>query len=278
MRVLTVSSLVLLAGAALAQANTLDISIAAQGAGYNTMVRDAKLRGDGGLDNANLGNTSGGSNRFYADFLADNTTPTTRKTHVVQWFDVSSIPSGAIINSASLVTRFANQTANNRTFTAVKLSRLNAGKDWTEGVGQNPATDGSVTWNHQKGNTVPWTSNGAANATDIDLGTTQTFDLVGVDGSATIITRDITAWVQSWVNTPANNNGMLWWGGGSSDSDSGNRYFHFGTKEDGAGPAGETNAAAPSLLIDWTPVPEPTAGLLLVAGSLPMLLRRKRMA
>jgi len=44
------STAALLMGSAIAHAAVLDISIPAQGAAYNAMVRDAKLRGDGGLD------------------------------------------------------------------------------------------------------------------------------------------------------------------------------------------------------------------------------------
>jgi hypothetical protein len=276
-RVFMTSALVAGLGVSAVRAATLDISIAAQ-PNYNNMVADAKLRGDaaGGLQDANLGNGAGGSNRFYANYFADGVTLDSRMTHFVQRFDVSSIPAGSIITSATLTTFFANQTANNRIFANVKLSQLLPGKAWVEGVGQNPATDGSVTWNSQAGGSIPWTAPGAT--ADIVLASTQTFDLVGVDGTATAISRDITSWVQDWVNTPANNTGMLWWGGSSADSDSGNRYFHFGTKEDGAGPAGEASAAAPTLVIQYTVVPEPGAVVLLAAGFLASLTVRRRIS
>jgi hypothetical protein len=275
-RILMTGALVGFLGVNAVQAATLDISIAAQGAAYNSMVRDAKLRGDtiGALQDANLGNVSGGSNRFYANYLDDGVTLNTRMTHFVQWFDVSSIPAGSIINSAFLTTYFANDNANSRTFTNVKLSQLQPGRAWVEGTGQNPATDGSVTWNHQVGNTIPWTTPGATS--DIVLATTQTFDLVGVDGAATQIDRDITSWVQDWVNTPANNTGMLWWGGNSAVSDSDNRRFWLGSKEDGAGPAGDLAAAAPRLVIDYTVVPEPGAIVLLAAGLLTLIACRRK--
>jgi hypothetical protein len=265
------------------QAATLDISIAAQGTAYNDLVADAKLRGDfaGALQDANLGNVSGGSNRFYANYFDDGVTLDSRMTHFLQRFDVSSIPVGSIINSAFLTTFFGNDTANNRTFTNVKLSQLQPGKGWVEGVGENPATDGSVTWNNQVAGatpetTIPWGMPGATSAADIILATTQIFDLVGVDGSATAITRDITPWVQTWVNNPASNTGMLWWGGNSADSDTGNRRFLLGSKEDGPGPAGDAVAAAPTLVIDYTVVPEPGTIGLLVAGLLAFTRRRRK--
>ena len=73
----------------------------------------------------------------------------------------------------------------------------------------------------------------------------------------------------------ANNTGLLWWGGNNADSASGNRYFMFGVKEDGAGPAGEAAFAAPRLLIDYT-VPEPGATMLLAAASLTLIARRRK--
>jgi hypothetical protein len=273
------SVLAVLAIAGSVQADVLDISMGAQGANYGNMVRDAKLRGDGGLEDWNLGEGSGGSNRFYAATdLAG--TPNGRLNTFLQWFDVSSIPAGSTINSATLTTHMANQTANTRTWVDVNLSRLQSGNNWVEVVvgGSGPHTDGSVTWNNRISHPTtptPWAAAGALGAADIDLGTTQTFDVVGIDGSATSVARDITAWVQAWVNNPASNAGMLWWGGKNNDSGPANRYFHFGTKEDGPGPAGDSNAAAPTLLIDYTLIPEPTAALLL-SGGLLLTLRRSR--
>jgi len=256
-RVLMTGALVGFLGVSAVEAATLDISIAAQGGAYYEMVADAKLRGDGGLEDWNLGASAGGSNRMYANYLLDGTTPSTRLNSFVQRFDVSSIPPGATITSATLTQYFANQRANTRTFEAVKLSQLRPGKDWIEtlqptGGTPGPHFDGSVTWNSQASGTILWGTPGATSESDIVLDTTQTFDVVGVDGSATTVVLDITSWVQDWVNNPANNTGMLWWGGNSADSGSDNRYFHFGVKEDGEGPAGESVAAAPTLVIEYT--------------------------
>jgi hypothetical protein len=282
---LMTGALVGLLGVSAVQAATLDISVAAQGATYNNMVADAKLRGDGGFENANLGTGagSGGVNRFYANFLLDGTTPSGRLNTFVQRFDVSSIPPGSIINSATLTEYFSNQTANGRTFVDMKLSQLQSGKSWIEGVSQNPATDGSVTWNNQVAGatpetTIPWGTPGATSPFDIVVATTQTFDLVGADGTATAIIRDITPWVQDWVNNPATNTGMLWWGGNNADSASGNRYFMFGVKEDGLGPAGEATFAAPTLVIDYIVVPEPGAIVSLAAGLLTLIGCRRKVS
>jgi hypothetical protein len=67
-------------------AATLDISIAAQGAAYDNLVADPKLRGDfaGALQDANLGNVSGGSNRFYANYFDDGVTLDSKMTHFLR--------------------------------------------------------------------------------------------------------------------------------------------------------------------------------------------------
>src|SRR5687767_10755418 len=184
-------ALVGLLGASAVQADTLDISIPALGdAAYASLVADAKLRGDGGLEDANLGASAGGSNRIYANFLLDGVTPSGRLNTFVQRFDVSSIPTGSTINSAILTQYFSNQTANGRIFQALKLSQLQPGKSWIEGVSQSPTTDGSVTWNSQVAGGTPdtslaWEVPGAMGPSDIVLAKTQTFDLVGTDGTAT---------------------------------------------------------------------------------------------
>jgi hypothetical protein len=261
-RMLVTGALVGLLGVNLVHAAILDISISAQGDAYQNMVWDTKLRGDGTLEDWNLGASLAGSMRMYANYLTNGSTFSGRSNSFLQRFDVSSIPPGSTIQSATLTTYLANAAANGRTFVDVKLSKLLPGKSWVEtfqtppGV-DGPHYDGSVTWDNQVSfetvpPAVPWSVGGATGAADIDLATTQTFDVVGVDGSATTVILDIKAWVQDWVNAPTNNNGMVWWGGNSADSASGNRYFLFGVKEDGEGPAGEAVAAAPSLVIEYS--------------------------
>jgi hypothetical protein len=71
---------------------------------------------------------------------------------------------------------------------------------------------------------------------------------------------------------------MLWWGGNSADSDSGNRRFLLGSKEDGAGPASDATAAAPTLVIDYTIVPKPGSIMLLAAGFLKLIAGRRKMS
>lgn len=186
-RMLMTSALVGLLGVSAVQADIFEISLASQDVDtYNSMVADAKLRGDGGLGDWNLGASSGGSNRMYANYLLDGTTLSGRMNSFVQRFDVTSIPPGATITRATLTQYFANQSANNRTFGGVKLSQLRPGKGWIETLqtppGFNgPHFDGSVTWNSQASGTTLWATPGATGESDIFQDTTQTFDVVGVE-------------------------------------------------------------------------------------------------
>ncbi len=246
------------------QADILDISVA-NNPNYANLVADAKLRGDGGLEDWNLGAASGGSNRMYAYYNLDGVTPTGRLNNFVQRFDVSTIPPGSIINNAHLYTVISYGNTGSA-MNNWNLSKLLPGKGWVETYQTPPGTngphyDGSVTWNSQASNTVPWASPGATGATDIDLATTQTFNISGPD---VVIDRDITAWVQAWVNTPASNTGMVWWGGSIQNADN-NKYYHFRTKEDGA--------LAPTLIVDYT-IPEPATLMLLALGLMGLLRRR----
>ncbi len=257
------------------QAAILDISLTAQGAGYNGMVADAKLRGDGGLQGDNLGAAAGDSDRFFSLYNFDGTL-SGRLNNFVQRFDVSSIPAGSYINSAFWTTTFGvSLSAHAHSMNGLNLSQLQPGKGWTEGVSQPAATDGSVTWNSQVANTIPWATPGATGAADIYQGTTIPFNVVAnADGTTpTVVTLDIASFVQDWVNTPSDNTGLVMWGGRWADSGGNGRYFEVGVKENGSG----TTAfpGGPTLVIDYT-VPEPGSAVLLVAGLLPLVARARK--
>src|SRR5688572_28575816 len=100
-RILMTGTLIGWLGVSAVEGAILDISIAAQGDAYTNMVFDTKLRGDGGLEDWNLGAGSGGSDRMYANYLTNGTTPSGRLNTFLQRFDVSSIPPGTTINNAT---------------------------------------------------------------------------------------------------------------------------------------------------------------------------------
>lgn len=234
--------------------------------GYTSMTKDAKLRGDGGLGDYNIGagSAAGGNNRFYALNYDDGgvINPTDRLNSFLQWFDVSSIPAGSAVTKADLWF-YMGAGNTGADFYDVKLSRLRAGKDWIEGVNQGPATDGSVTWNNQVSSAtpVPWDAPGAYGANDIDQASSISFGWTFDSGDW--ICLDIKDWVQDWVNGTWANTGMVYWGGTVVHYDPA-KYFMFNTKEDVNGP---------ELWVEYV-IPEP-ASLLLLAGGLALALRRR---
>ena len=233
--------------------------------GNSAAVRDNYMRQDGAADTN--GGLAVGDVRAYPDVgFASGKGP----RHLQIWFDVSSIPAGSIINSATYGMRFIRNGASAPAITGFKLSRFNSGKDWIEGTHvTDTVSAGEPTWNSQKHGTTLWSTPGATGAADIDLGTTITWDKTAALTETVLRTEaSLAGWVQGWVNTPADNNGMLMWGGVGPGG--ANNYHLFVVSEDA------DIANRPFLTIDYTEVPEPATGLFLVAGLLPMLLRRKR--
>ena len=264
MKVVTFSLLILVAGAAVTQADTLTIENGVPN--YLSLVDDAALRAEGTSDGVNpwaegnIGNATGyGSHRMYPDVGAWSGRGPRR---YLTRFDLSSIPAGSIINSATMGLWFQRGNSSAEAISDYKLSRLQPGKAWSEGAGQAPANDGSVTWNRQigyaVGNTarVAWATPGATGAADIDLATTITFNKAG-PGISEWKHFDISSWVQGWVNGSWQNNGTVLWGGvGTGTVDA---YYGIVGSED------TTNSTKPMLIVDYT-VPEPTTLLLLVGG------------
>ena len=228
--------------------------------GNDPRVRDANLRSDGWAD-GNLGPSWGSGMRQHPDVgWPDGKGP----RHTIIGFDVSSLNPAWTINSATFGVYF--QRSGGPAITNFKLSRLQAGKDWIEGTsGASPALTGEVTWNSQKHGQVLWEVVGATGASDVDMATT-----ISWNKQASVsewVTFDVKSWVQAWVNTSYQNNGMLIWGG---QGPGGTAYWMPIMSEDTAVPA-----RRPYLTIDYT-IPEPMSALLLAAGS--ALRRRRRRA
>lgn len=271
MRVFSSMCLALVFVAVVAQADTLTIQNGVPN--YLSLVDDAALRAEGMINSTdpwtegNIGNATGyGSHRMYPDVgAASGRGPRRYLTR----FDVSSIPAGSIINSATMGLFFQRSGSNAEAISGYKLSRLQPGKAWVEGAGQAPATDGSVTWASQAsfpvGNParVPWSTPGATGAGDIDLASTIVFDKAG-GGTSEWKQFDVKAWVQEWVNGTWENNGTVLWGGVGTGVDA---YYGIVGSEDAQ------YSTKPMLIVDYT-VPEPAAIALLACGLL--LVRRKR--
>ena len=181
-------------------------------------------------------------------------------------FDIAgNIPAGSTISSVrfSLVLVLTAQGA--PTTTHIELHRLLA--DWGEGrAGQGsgalhggqgfatPADGTTATWTHQFYNTTPWTNPGG------DFAATPS-------GSTTVGSANMAyTWdsnsnpgmvedVQSWLDNPSSNFGWLLLG----DESAGASARVFSTRE------AQTQGAAPSLVVTFTPPSPPTVQLVVTA-------------
>jgi hypothetical protein len=210
------------------------------------------------------------------------------KRGLVEFNIAANVPAGATITNVQLDLT-AGQTAGSGGNTIVPLtnpvtiSLFDEAQSWGQptnvagstnfggtGHGGAPQT-GDVTWNDRFFSaTTPtaWTTAGGdwtSNSTDIA-------DASGT-GSPALITWSSTAMVsdvQNWLDNSSANNGWLL----KNSNESASRTFIAFWSAQGAA-ADNNSSIAPELIVTYTPVPEPTA-VLLLAGALPMLLKRRR--
>ena len=124
-------------------------------------------------------------------------------------FDVSSVPAGAVIQSAQLVLRL-NKPGPSAAATTIGVHRLT--ETWGEGTSLNdiggygaPAATGDATWQRRFYNTSSWTTPGGSFA-------------VAPSATATVSGTGLMTWasnpslvgdVQGWLTTPAGNAGWI---------------------------------------------------------------------
>ncbi len=176
-------------------------------------------------------------------------------------FNISgSIPAGATINSVSLR---LTQTRQGSSAIAESLEIRPLLATWGEGTGTNKgvgnaATAGAVTWNSRQFGSNAWSaaggSYGAASGSAV-------FGLTNFVATTFSSQPGMVADVQNWLNNPSLNNGWIL------------KYVNettgFGAREI----ASKENAVAawrPQLTIDFTPIPEPNALMLLGAAAMVM--------
>jgi hypothetical protein len=196
-------------------------------------------------------------------------------------FDVAnSIPAGSTINSAQLTLFLNNSPSGGPTNPTLRLYRLS--NDWGEGIAGNSSTgvngigqgfaagDGDATWNARRFSTTTptlWNSPGG----DFSSIDSASLSIVGTTLNTPYSwqsTPALVADVQGWLDAPATNFGWL------LKNDVELNPFSvrgFWTRE-----AARTNQSAfiPQLQITFTPIPEPTATVLLL-GTLLLPLRRR---
>ena len=161
-------------------------------------------------------------------------------------FDLSGIPQGSRITSAQLKltqlrARAGHAITVHKMLSSWKPAASTAG-DFGQGV---PALPGDVTWSHRSYPTQPWAQRGgdhvAQASTTTNVSATSTFTYTWPS------TPQFVADVQSWVDQPASNHGLILIGD-EVNSYSAKRF---------AGAEFDDAEVVPMLVVDWTP-PEPT--------------------
>lgn len=242
----TAAVILFVAAAGEARADLVILGAAAD----NTLIEDAE--GDV---------SSGGSTGM---FVGRNNQPSNSRRRGVIQFDIAGgIPAGSTINSVMLG---LSLSASNEANATVSLHRLLA--DWGEGTatssgGQGAAAGaGDATWLFAQYNTSPWTMAGG----DFD-GAVSSQTVVGGSGDYFWpSTSAMVADVQGFLDDPLMNFGWIILGNESA----GQTSKRFSTRED------SDEALRPRLIVDYTPVPEPTSAALLISTALLSLGRRRR--
>jgi len=206
-------------------------------------------------------------NRLYAEFNAGDPEDKGIRPGFFQW-DLFSIPAGSTINSATMHIYLNNRSAPD--VTDYSVSRLLPGKDWVESDAYYaPANAGELTFNSQKHGVAGWQVPGARGAADVDIPGRVFFDAINL-GDDLEIALDISSMVTQWVTNGVENNGVVVGGGTITGEVVGGERWEIGFREN------DDPLWRPYLEIDYTEIPEPTAGLLLGAGLLLAVRRRPR--
>ncbi len=142
-------------------------------------------------------------------------------------FDLSAIPAGTVVTSASLrLTKTGGDTATHN----IKAYGITA--VWAEGTGTcSGTTSMAASWS-QRQDGVDWATVGG------DYGPTEmATTVVNANG---VYTWNLTSLVQSWVDTPVNNHGVL-----LGTPDTGTDLYEFASRENA------TESARPVLVVEY---------------------------
>ena len=222
---------------------------------------------NGGYNNGN----NGGANYIYA-----NQTTTWEERRALIGFDLSSLTGqGLTVNSTTLkLASMAGASPDNVNVSFYPVAAANAG--WVQGTNGSvvfPANAGESTWNHKIHPNTNWAGSPGLSTPGTDYintpAATGVYNPTTTDG--TIISFALTpSVVQSWIDTPANNAGLLL----LTDNDSTNGYYRFAQYYSSEATAN----LRPVLELEVTAVPEPASLGLLAVGGLLMSRRRGRTA
>jgi hypothetical protein len=209
-------------------------------------------------------------------FNAGFTGVSTRNRGLIQFALSEAIPAGSIITGATLTFDIIRQPSVDMDQDLFTLHRMLV--SWGEGDKTHdpegnpgfgsPATTGDATWNDRFFGVTPWATPGGQAGIDFALTPTAIIPVYGI-GDPVLIESDLAlvADVQFWLNNPDQNFGWMF----KAESEAIRKSARsFASREDANG--------GPTLVIEFTPVPEPSVWAISILGGVAMLwpsLRRR---
>ena len=191
-----------------------------------------------------------------ASFLNAGTSGNGSRNRALVRFDLSGIPGGALINSASLSMDVVHQPSTGGEISFFDLRRVL--QPWGEGVQEPddpgspglgaPAAPGEATWNDRFAPGTMWATPGGQEGIDFSA-TVSASALVQGIGDPVLFesSPELLADIRAWMNQPAQNFGWMLMTESEATQKTARR---FDSRESGFGP---------TLLIEFTPVPEPSS-------------------
>lgn len=276
---LIAASVAAIAAGSLGISTTCGATVAFQNGGSNAYVSNYAGTSDTSFDSSSDSGYGNGNWGAVDSFWA-NQSRTWEQNEALLRFDLSALTGqGLTVNSATL--KLASVTGggyDNLPVSFYAISAANAG--WQQGTGTSfgtPAAAGEATWAHLAEPSTNWAGSAGleTSGTDYDPSAAATGMYNSSDASGTIVSFTLPAnLVQSWIDTPAGNAGLVM----RTDNWSGNASPVYYAWAQYSSSEASNAALRPELVLDVSAVPEPTAIILLAGAPLLLLKRRKRMA
>jgi hypothetical protein len=215
-------------------------------------------------------------NNLGASDLVAGTTAGSQKARSLLSFDVASnLPAGSVINSVTFQIGAIRQSNLNQP-SSYELHLFF--KTWSEGNGSgntgSAASAGQTTWNSQFHGTTLWSTPGGQAGAEYLALASGFGSVINIEETIYQIdsTNHLVADVQGWLDNPLTNNGWIFLG--TSEGIAGTARRFSSTEVPGIG---ISSSLTPRIIVDFTPVPEPsTACLMLSLGTLALVRRRVR--
>jgi hypothetical protein len=203
------------------------------------------------------------------DFFNAGTSGNGSRNRALVQFDLTGIPAGAVINSATLSMDIVHQPSTGMQISFFDLHRVL--QSWGEGVQQPadpgsrglgaPAGPGEATWNSRFAPNTTWLAPGGQEGTDFSATISATALVQGVGDPVLFESSpELIADIRAWIDQPAQNFGWML----VTEAEA--------TQKTARGFASRESGFGPTLLVEFTPVPEPSS-IALVGVSLLLFAR-----